>query len=68
MCNELLTRKELAAKLKVHIMTIYRWVEEGMPVLIHEPARYDFEDVMTWLQARHTKKPGPKPKDGGDNE
>ena len=54
------TRKELAARLGVHPVTIAEWEKQGCPaVYIGKLARgkgcrprYDFEKVKAWLESR----------------
>lgn len=47
----MLTRKELAAVLKVHVNTIDRYVKAGMPVVKKVGAvRFDIDAVMCWLK------------------
>jgi excisionase family DNA binding protein len=47
----MLTKKELAAKLKVHENTIDRRVKEGMPhIKVGKAVRFDIDEVMAWLR------------------
>lgn len=47
----MLTRNELATKLKVHVNTIDRYVKKGMPCIkVSGAVRFDEEDVMKWLK------------------
>jgi phage terminase Nu1 subunit (DNA packaging protein) len=60
----LLTRRELATVLDVHVMTIVKWDRSGMPVAERgrkgKPSRYSEVDVRAWLAAREeaAKQPG----------
>lgn len=50
------TRRELAALLAVHVMTITKWERQGLPIVKRgsrgRPSRYDLEAVRAWLAAR----------------
>ena len=47
----MLTRNELAEKLKVHVNTIDRYVKKGMPCIkVSGAVRFIDEDVMEWLR------------------
>lgn len=52
----LLTRRALAALLKVHMQTVTKWEREGMPVSERgskgRPSMYREVDVRAWLAAR----------------
>ena len=52
----LLTRRELAGALNVHMMTVTKWERDGLPVAVHgrrgRPSRYREVDVRAWLQQR----------------
>lgn len=52
--EELLTIHELAAYLKVHRVTIFRWNRQGVPrVRIgHRTTRYKLSEVLAWLEQR----------------
>ncbi len=54
MPDELLTREELAEKLKVEPITIKRWEEEGLPAYKKGSkfVRYDLEKVLAWIEKR----------------
>lgn len=57
--EELITTKELAAKLKITTRTIYNWIDDGMPVVkIGYSNRYELEKVMNWLSKRSEKNKG----------
>lgn len=47
----ILTRKELAEKLKVHVTTIDNYLRKGMPVMRAPKSdpKFDWEDVKNWL-------------------
>lgn len=50
---ELLTKDELAAKLKVSRLTVGRYVKLGMPYYkVQRAIRFDFEEVKAWLRAK----------------
>lgn len=57
---ELLTKTEIAQKLKVTTITIDRYEKKGMPVL--RPAggdpRYDFEAIIEWMKTKPEDKEG----------
>ncbi len=58
MDGELLTRKELAQKLKVSVITINRWEKSGLPVIKvngNRP-RYDYQKVLDWMNKGIAKK------------
>lgn len=52
----LLTRRALAAEFGVHMMTVTKWEQDGMPVAQRgrkgKPSTYRAEDVRAWLDAR----------------
>jgi phage terminase Nu1 subunit (DNA packaging protein) len=56
MTSALVTRREIAGILGVHMMTVTKWEQTGMPV--REPGRkgkpslYSEADVRAWLEAR----------------
>lgn len=51
-----LTRRDLAAALNVHMMTVTKWEQQGLPVAKRgrrgNPSLYDEAAVRAWLQAR----------------
>jgi P27 family predicted phage terminase small subunit len=51
-----ITRRELAARLDVHMMTITKWERDGMPIAERgergRPSLYDEAEVRAWIQAR----------------
>jgi excisionase family DNA binding protein len=48
----LLTKRELAARLKVSLQTVNKWQTEGMPFIKRgKPIRFDYQDVREWLKA-----------------
>lgn len=49
---ELLTIKELAAKLKMSVNTLYNLRHQGMPAAIDRPLRFEFDEVVKWLKGR----------------
>lgn len=55
----LLTRRELAAARGVHMQTVTKWEQDGMPVAERgragKPSRYRQRDVNAWLKAREKK-------------
>jgi len=52
----LVTRRQLATLLAVHMMTVTKWEREGMPIAERgrkgKPSRYAQADVSAWLTAR----------------
>jgi excisionase family DNA binding protein len=55
--SELLTTKELMARLKVSRFTIYNWREKGLPFMKVGPGakgsvRYDWAKVQEWIQGQ----------------
>jgi len=51
----ILTRKELAEKLRITILTVINWEKRGMPVLragLKSDPRYDWEDVKQWMSKK----------------
>ena len=52
----MLTKKELAEKVKVSLPTIDKWKSKGMPyVKIGKNIRFDWEDVKKWLKEQQGK-------------
>lgn len=51
-----LTRRELAALLGVHLMTVTKWEQAGLPIARRggkgRPSRYRERDVRAWLATR----------------
>lgn len=51
-----LTRRELAALLGVHLMTVTKWEQAGLPIAVRggkgRPSRYRERDVRAWLATR----------------
>lgn len=60
----LVTRRELAGLLSVHMQTVTKWEQEGLPIAERgrkgKPSRYREVDVRAWLQLREeaAKQPG----------
>lgn len=54
--STLLTRRELAALLDVHMQTVTKWERAGLPIAKRgrrgKPSRYDETEVRAWLQQR----------------
>jgi len=54
--SPLVTRRQLAKLLNVHMMTVTKWEREGMPIAERgrkgKPSRYSQAVVSTWLTAR----------------
>lgn len=52
MDKKLVSTKELAEILGVHIQTIYNWANDGMPrmKLGYNVLRYDVDEVLEWLK------------------
>jgi hypothetical protein len=54
--SPLLTRRALAARLDVHMMSITKWERDGMPIAERgargRPSLYDELAVRAWIQAR----------------
>lgn len=61
---DLLTRRQLAAAVGVHMMTVTKWEQDGMPVAHRggkgRPSHYREVDVRAWIQQREeaAKQPG----------
>jgi P27 family predicted phage terminase small subunit len=53
-----ITRRELAQRLAVHMMTVTKWERDGMPIAERgrkgKPSAYREADVRAWLSARET--------------
>jgi len=56
--KELITTEELAKRLKIHRMTIFRWLKLGVPRVEIGPRqrRFDYQEVLNWLHAGGAKK------------
>ncbi len=56
--GDLLTRRDLAAQLGVHMMTVTKWERDGLPVAARgrkgKPSTYREADVRAWIAARET--------------
>jgi predicted DNA-binding transcriptional regulator AlpA len=51
--SNLISTKDLAQKLAVTEVTIWRWRKQGMPFLkLNNSIRFELETVMNWLQER----------------
>lgn len=54
--GELLTRRELAARLDIHMQTVCKWERDGMPIAQRgrkgKPSLYRETDVRAWRDAR----------------
>jgi hypothetical protein len=54
--SDTLTRRELAAAFGVHMMTVTKWEQDGMPTAVRgrkgKPSVYRESDVRAWLDAR----------------
>lgn len=53
--DQLLTAKEVAALVRVHIVTFYRWCREGhgpREVKLGDVIRYAESDVRRWVASR----------------
>lgn len=54
--SNLITTKDLAHKLAVTEVTIWRWRKEGLPFLkLNNSIRFELDKVMNWLQERGAK-------------
>lgn len=53
----ILTRKQLAEKLQVHVTTIDNYERKGMPVLRVKKIdpRYNWEEILKWLSGKEAK-------------
>ena len=47
--KELLTAKEICKRLKVTRQALSQWVAKGCPYVTKNPYRYDFEEVVKWI-------------------
>lgn len=46
--------KELCEKLGIHINTLYRYIEKGMPnVRLDKVYLFDYDEVINWLKERN---------------
>ena len=54
--SALLTRRQLASTLAVHMQTVTKWEQDGLPIAKRgrkgKPSRYRESEVRAWLQAR----------------
>lgn len=54
--HDLVTRRELAERLDVHMMTVTKWERDGLPIAQRgrkgKPSLYSEVEVRAWLQAR----------------
>ena len=54
--RKLVTRRKLAELFAVHMQTVTKWEQEGMPIAVRggrgKPSRYSERDVRAWLKAR----------------
>lgn len=57
MAGKLLTKQELADALGIkQLLTIEKWVQEGMPKYkLGKPIRFDLDEVKTWFKEREAK-------------
>jgi len=45
--------KELCEKLSIHINTLYRYIEKGMPhIKLDKNYLFNYEEVLNWLKER----------------
>jgi excisionase family DNA binding protein len=52
--NNFITTKELAEKLSVAEITIYKWREKGLPShKFGRSVRFIYEDVVNWLSSQN---------------
>ena len=42
--------KQLCEILDISKHTIYKWRQEGVPIFIEKPLRFDLDDVLRWLR------------------
>jgi excisionase family DNA binding protein len=56
--QELITSEELAKRLKIQRITLYRWVKKGVPRVPvgTKQYRYDYKAVLDWLHNGGAKK------------
>lgn len=63
MSEPLITRRELATRLDVHMQTITKWEREDLPIAERgrkgKPSLYNEVEVRAWLKAREDKAKGP---------
>ena len=56
MTAELLTRRDLAARLAVHMQTVTKWERDGLPIAERgrkgKPSRYEVAAVREWIATR----------------
>lgn len=54
--DDLLTQAELCKRLKISVMTVYRWRQEGMPHIKQgKVVRFEWDKVQNWLEQRTQK-------------
>ena len=52
--NNLLTTRQLCDKLSVTRQAVYKWRKAGCPTVVNSGnlCRYDYEEVVVWLNGR----------------
>jgi len=50
--TELLKTTEVMERLKISRSTLYRFIDEGMPIKFKKPLRFVYEDIIKWLEER----------------
>ena len=50
----MINSKELCDKLSIHINTLYRYIEKGMPrIKLDKGYLFDYDEVLVWLKERN---------------
>lgn len=49
----MINSKELCEKLSIHINTLYRYIEKGMPhIKLDKNYLFNYDEVVNWLKER----------------
>ena len=50
----MINSKELCEKLSIHINTLYRYIEKGMPhIKLDKNYLFNYKEVINWLKERN---------------
>lgn len=51
--EQLLTTKQIAEKLQIAEITVYKWREKGMPYKqFGRTVRFDYDEVLEWINKK----------------